>query len=143
MLLAHKIALDPNAAQRMYFARAAGIARFAYNWALGEWQRKYKAGGKPSEVSLRRQLNAVKRENFPWMYDVTKCAVQEAIIDLGASFRAFFEKRGEYPRFKKEGERASSAPPTRPAHSAPTASGSSCRLSAGCECARRCASPGR
>jgi putative transposase len=107
MLLAHKIALDPNAAQRLYFARAAGTARFAYNWALAEWQKQYKAGGKPSEVSLRRQLNAVKREQFPWMFDVTKCAVQEAIIDLGSSFRAFFDKRGRYPRFKRKGDKAS------------------------------------
>ena len=45
-----------------------------------------------------RQLNALKRERFPWMYDVTKAAVQEAIIDLGTAFRAFFEKRGKYPR---------------------------------------------
>jgi hypothetical protein len=30
MLLAHKIALDPNAEQ---LARAAGTARFAWNWA--------------------------------------------------------------------------------------------------------------
>jgi putative transposase len=37
------------------------------------------------------------------MFDVTKCAVQEAIIDLGGAFRAFFEKRGKYPRFKKKG----------------------------------------
>jgi putative transposase len=37
--------------------------------------------------------------------DVTKCAVQEAIIDVGAAFRAFFEKRGRYPRFKKKGVR--------------------------------------
>lgn len=107
MLLAHKIALNPNAAQRIYFARASGTARFAYNWALGEWQKQYKAGGKPSEMSLRRQLNAIKRAEFPWMFDVTKCAVQEAIIDLGTSFRAFFEKRGKYPRCKKKGERTS------------------------------------
>ena len=33
MLLAHKVALDPNMAQRVYFARAAGTARFAWNWA--------------------------------------------------------------------------------------------------------------
>jgi putative transposase len=107
MLLAHKIALDPNAAQRVYFARAAGTARFAYNWALGEWRRRYRAGEKPSDVSLRRQLNAIKREQFPWMFDVTKCAVQEAIIDLGAAFRAFFEKRGRYPRFKCKDDKAS------------------------------------
>jgi putative transposase len=37
------------------------------------------------------------------MFDVTKCAVQEAIIDLGGAFRSFFEKRGKYPRFKKKG----------------------------------------
>jgi putative transposase len=102
-MVAHKIALDPNNKQRSYFARACGAARFAYNWALGEWKRQYQAGEKPSDVSLRRELNALKREHYPWMFDVTKCAVQEAIIDLGAAFRAFFEKRGAYLRFKKKG----------------------------------------
>jgi len=107
MLLAHKIALDPNAAQRLYFARAAGTAFFAYNWALREWKRQYKAGGKPNETSLRRELNKIKREQFPWMFDVTKCAVQEAIIDLGSAFRAFFEKRSDYPTRKKKGKHVS------------------------------------
>ena len=41
------------------------------------------------------------------MYDVTKCAAQEAIIDLGAAFDSFFAKRGRYPRFKKKGGRES------------------------------------
>jgi hypothetical protein len=58
MLLAHKIALDPNMAQRRYFVQAAGTARFAWNWALGEWGRQ----------SLRRQLNGIKRKEFVWMY---------------------------------------------------------------------------
>ena len=107
MILAHKIALDPNDKQRSYFMRASGTARFAYNWALGEWRRQYQAGEKPSEVSLRRQLNALKREQYRWMFDVTKCAAQEAVIDLGAAFRGFFEKRGAYPRFKKKGVRDS------------------------------------
>ncbi len=31
MIVAHKIALDPNNVQASYFARAAGTARFAYN----------------------------------------------------------------------------------------------------------------
>ena len=105
MLLTHKIALDPNMAQRVYFSRAAGTARFAWNWALSEWKSQFEVGGKPSEMSLRRQLNAIKREQFPWMFDVTKCAAQEAIIDLGAAFQSFFEKRGAYPQFKrKEGK---------------------------------------
>ena len=102
MRVAHKIALDPNLAPRQYFARAAGTARFAYNWALAEWQRQHKAGEKPNDTALRRQLNAIKRAQFPWMFDVTKCAAQEAMIDLGSAFRAFFEKRGRYPRYKRK-----------------------------------------
>src|SRR5262245_35024528 len=51
MLLAHKIALDPNAEQRLYFVRAAGTARFAWNWALAEWKHQYKAGERPTEVT--------------------------------------------------------------------------------------------
>jgi len=113
MLIAHKIALDPTNVQRTYFARAAGTARFVYNWALAEWKRQYLIGRDdpssplPTEISLRRQLNGMKRETFPWMFDVTKCATQEAIINLGLAFRAFFEKRGKYPRFKTRGKRDS------------------------------------
>ncbi len=33
MIFGHKIALDPNAVQETYFRKAAGTARFAYNWA--------------------------------------------------------------------------------------------------------------
>lgn len=46
--LTHKIALDLTVRQRIYFARAAGTARFVYNWALAEWNRQYAAGGKPN-----------------------------------------------------------------------------------------------
>ena len=68
MLIAHKIALAPNNVQRSYLARAAGTARFAYNWALAEWRRQYDAWkadnslSKPTQYALRRQLNAIKRD---------------------------------------------------------------------------------
>ena len=109
MLIAHKIALDTNNVQATYFARAAGTARFAYNWALAEWQRQYEACKldaslpKPSEMALRRQLNALKREQFPWMLEVTKCAPQLAIKQLGMAFKNFFAKRAKYPNFRRKG----------------------------------------
>ena len=99
MLIAHRIALDPNNVQATYLARAAGTARFAYNWALAEWKRQYEAWKadstqpKPSQAALRRQLNAIKREQFPWMLEVTKNAPQMAIIQLGQAFANFFAKR--------------------------------------------------
>jgi len=93
--------LDPTVAQARYFARACGTARFAFNWALAEWQRQYKAGKKPSEAALRRRLNSLKADQFPWMAEVTKCAPQQAVKNLGSAFKRFFKKQGKYPRFKK------------------------------------------
>jgi putative transposase len=109
MLTAHKIALDLNNVQATYMARAAGTARFAYNWALAEWQKQYDAWKadnalpKPSQQSLRRQLNSIKREQFPWMMEVTKNAPQMAIIQMGQAFQNFFAGRARYPQFRKKG----------------------------------------
>ena len=103
MMLAHKIKLDPNNEQRTYFAKACGAARFSYNWALSEWKRLHESGQQVSEGLLRRRLNAIKRESFPWMLEVTKCAPQLAIKDLGAAFNNFFAHRAEFPTFKRKG----------------------------------------
>ena len=113
MILAHKIVLNPNNKQIGYFTEAVGVARFAYNWALGQWQLQYSAYKadntlpKPSQLSLRRELNAIKEVEFTWMKRVTKCAPQMAIIQLGNAFQRFFNGESEYPSFKKKGERDS------------------------------------
>ncbi|HVE45059.1 MAG TPA: transposase, partial [Gammaproteobacteria bacterium] len=99
---AHKIELQCNNKQATYFAKACGVARKAYNWGLDEWQKEYQAGGKPTEAALRRKLNSIKREQFPWMLAVTKNAPQMAIIQLGQAFKNFFKKKASYPRFKKK-----------------------------------------
>ena len=36
MLRSHKIALQLNNQQATYFAKACGVARFAFNWGLAE-----------------------------------------------------------------------------------------------------------
>lgn len=115
MILAHRIRLVPTREQATYFLRASGVARFAYNWALAEWRRQYELGEKPSEVALRKSLNALKAEQFPWMREVTKNAPQQAIKNLGRAYTNFFDdlkkcrrkelawKRVRAPRFKKKG----------------------------------------
>jgi len=107
MLRSHKIALIPNNKQRTYFAKACGVSRFAYNWALARWKERYEAGEKVSEGALRKELNSIKRKQFPWMLEVTKCAPQLAIMDLGDAFKRFFKKQTKFPRFKKKGVRDS------------------------------------
>ena len=80
------------------------MSRFAYNWGLAEWKRCYEAGEAVNEGILRKKLNAVKHEEFPWMLEVTKCAPQLAIKDdLKNAFKNFFAKRAGFPKFHKKG----------------------------------------
>jgi len=104
---AHKIRLNPTSEQEAYFWRAAGTRRFVFNWGRAEWQRQYEAGEKPSAMKLKEQFNAIRQEQFPWTYDVTKCAIEGAFFDLGDAFTRFFDgqKKGRkigYPRFKSK-----------------------------------------
>ena len=101
---AHKIELCVNNKQATHLARACGVARVAYNWGLMEWGKMYEAGETPNEGLLRKKLNSIKKEQFPWMLEVTKCAPQLAIKDdLQSAFTRFFNKQGKYPKKRRKG----------------------------------------
>ncbi len=90
---AYKTELDLNQAQRGAMIRAAGTARFAYNWGFHRIE-DFLALHRlpipwcpiPSAYDLHRELNALKESEFPWMYEVSKCAPQEALINLGTAY---------------------------------------------------------
>ncbi|WP_292485846.1 RNA-guided endonuclease TnpB family protein [Methanohalobium sp.] len=103
MIATHKIKLYPTKGQEIYFRKACGVARFAYNWALNRWKERYKNGEKSSAYILIKELTAIKRQKYPWMMDVTKSAPQYAIHNLEKAFKNFFKKQSKYPRFKKKG----------------------------------------
>ena len=71
MIKAHKIRLQPTPEQASYFAKATGTARFVWNWALAEWNRQYEAGEKSTALGLKKQFNEIRREHFPWTWNVT------------------------------------------------------------------------
>ena len=108
LLRAYKTELDPNNRQRTLLAKAAGCARFAYNWGLARRIEEYKAtGGSSNAIDQHKQLNKLKASEFPWMYEVSKCAPQEALRDLDKAYQNFFRrvKTGEkpgFPRFKSK-----------------------------------------
>ncbi len=117
MILGHTIALDPTAKQEEYFRKACGVARFAYNWGLSEWKRQYESGDKPSANKIKKQWNAIRRTDYPWSLEVTKCASGQAIMNLGKAFSNFFsglkkgkdERKSFYPKFKRKGVKDSFA----------------------------------
>ncbi len=66
----------------------------------------YEAGEKPNGRKLRTQFNAIKKEQFPFVYEVTKCATEQPFENLQSAFDNFFRdlKQGKvsYPQFKKK-----------------------------------------
>ncbi|GAC1474312.1 MAG: IS200/IS605 family element RNA-guided endonuclease TnpB [Ktedonobacteraceae bacterium] len=107
MIKAHKIRLHATPEHAIYFAKAAGTARFCFNWAVAERQRQYKAGGKPSALKLRTQFHGQRKEQLPWTYEVTKSVVEGAFMDVAAAFKNFFQGRKAdraigYPKFKSK-----------------------------------------
>jgi putative transposase len=104
ILRAYKTEIDPNSVQRTALLKHAGAARFTWNWALARRKQEYEATGKSSNaINQHRQLNALKPTDFLWMYEVSKCAMQEALRDLDKAYQNFFRrvKAGEKPGFPK------------------------------------------
>ena len=105
---AYKIELKPNNKQRTAMASSAGCARFAYNWGLAQRIELYEKEKKSTTaINQHKDLCAIKEEQFPWMYDVSKCAPQEALRDLDKAFKNFFRgiksgKKIGFPRFKSK-----------------------------------------
>lgn len=103
IIVAHKIQLTPNNKQKTYFRKAIGCCRLAYNWGLVEWKRRYKEGERGlSGRKLRNDFNAIRGEQFPFTYEVTRCATAHAFDDLQRAFNNFFEHRADYPTMHKK-----------------------------------------
>ncbi len=113
---AYRYELDPNNIQRSHLAQHAGVARFTYNWGLEQWIKQYKNNqGNARFTDAMKQhklLTSLKKDQFSWMYETSKCAPQEALRDLHRAFQNFYRglksgKKIGFPRFKRRGVRDS------------------------------------
>lgn len=119
----YKVELKINQKQRTLLRKHAGVARFAFNWGLARRIEEYKqtvavvgsrrdpttaTGRYSNAIEQHKQLNALKKTEFPWMYEVSKCAPQEALRNLEKAFANFFRryKNGDskvgFPKFKSK-----------------------------------------
>lgn len=114
IIRAYKVELRPNATELRKLVQFVGTARFVYNWALRrrmdeyeEWKRCEETGEplpekkSSSYPDQNRQLNALKKTEFPWMYELSKCVPQEALRNLDTAYKRFFKGQGKFPCFKK------------------------------------------
>ena len=107
--LAHKIELKANNKQRTYFKKACGVSRFTWNWALASWDKAYQENKNVSKeerspingMALKKEFNKLKKEQFPWTFEVTKYASQQPFIHLNIAYGRFFKGLSGKPKFKK------------------------------------------
>jgi putative transposase len=109
---AFRYELAPTAAQRVALANHAGAARWAWNWGLSVRQKAFQRRGQTlTAMELHRLLNRLKRTpRYGWLYEVSKCAPQEALRDLDRAYANSWRgrkagRRVGLPRFKKRGRR--------------------------------------
>ncbi len=111
MRRSHVIRLNPTPEQEIYFRKACGVARHAYNWALARW-KDYRTQGKWAKMKdLKSEYNQIKHEQFPWCSEVTKCAPEQEFSNLGQAFENYWrmKEEGTQPKLKhprKDGEEA-------------------------------------
>ena len=112
MNISHKILLKPNNKAKTHFKKAFGCARLAYNWALAQWQENYKSGVKSSWMDLSVEFNRIKKNQFPYVYEVSSCATKEPFRNLDKAIQKFYRdlKQGKvsYPKFKKKKDNSGS-----------------------------------
>ena len=104
-LQAFKFELQPNAAQVLHMRRFAGSCRFVFNKALAMQKENHEAGNTfIGYVAMAANLPVWKRETgFEWLKDSPSQALQHALKDLQKAYNNFFEKRADFPRFKRKG----------------------------------------
>ena len=106
MIKAIKVRLYPTKYQEELMFKSAGVARFSYNWGLAFLNNYYEENNKSLSIGdLRKEFTKLRnREEYTWLKEVSSEIPQQALKDLGESFKKFFDKQSSYPKFKKKGK---------------------------------------
>ncbi len=111
MIRAHKIRLNPTPEQEIYLKKACGTSRFAFNWGLARWKEAKEHGLENyGPIVIKKEFNAIKREQFPWTLEVTKNAAEDGFRRLSNALNNYFgsknsKRKGErvgFPKFKSK-----------------------------------------
>ena len=101
MIRAHKIRLNPTPEQETYLKKACGISRFVFNWGLARWKAAKEQGVVAyGPMAIKKDFNALKREEFPWVMEVTKNACEDGFRRLNAALANYFDSKSG----KRQGE---------------------------------------
>lgn len=105
----YKYELKLNNKERTLLQQCAGLKRFAWNWGFVQRQEKYTSNtGKDrytSAITQHKELNILKKTEFTWMYNYSKCIPQEALRDLETAYTNFFREQASRKKKRAAGQK--------------------------------------
>ena len=103
-LQAYKFLIEPNGDQQRAMRRIAGSCRYVWNKALALQVENHKAGEKfINHFAMCKWLPVWKKEpGTLWLKDTPSQLFQVVLKDLARAYKNFFDKRADFPTFKKK-----------------------------------------
>ena len=103
MYKAYKYRIYPNKWQRELIAKTFGCTRFVYNQCLAYKIGKYKNENiSLSKFDLINWTNQHLKNEYEWLKEVDKWALENAVTNLDAAYKRFFKEGARYPKFKSK-----------------------------------------
>lgn len=114
-LQAYKFRIEPNGEQQRAMRRIAGSCRFVWNKALALQIANHEAGEKfINHFDMCKWLPVWKKEpDTLWLKETPSQLYQVVLKDLVRAYKNFFEKRADFPTFKKKGHQQQLLLPSR------------------------------
>lgn len=101
---AFKYRIYPNTDQQTQLARQFGAVRFTYNYFLRKRIDHYTDTGKGLTYhdTALRLTELKKQDEYNWLGEAQSQTLQQSLIDLDKAYNNFFNKRADFPTFKKK-----------------------------------------
>lgn len=103
MLKSYKFRLYPNKEQEILLQKTFGCVRFVYNQCLAYKIDKYKNENiSLSKFDINNYKNQTLKKEYPWLKEVDKFALDNAVINLDLAYQKFFKEHSGFPKFKSK-----------------------------------------
>ena len=89
MIRSHKIRINLNNKQKTIVEKSLGVSRFTYNWILDRFKNR---SINFNIYDLKKEFNSIKKEQYPFVLEVSKYVSQEPFMDFKDTLNKFHER---------------------------------------------------